>query len=315
MPVSDPISTRFAEVAARCEETLALPEMAAAAEAAAGHGLTSPAIIELATQTARTGLPQENWERLAEACRKEGTPDTGYTLPRFVLLTAGRQNLARIPSLPVAAEVKLRLLDQFLYACAPDREREQLLDPRHYGFRVMCKFMLLDRFPAGQFDWEVSGFARSTLWKAPLRDVPRILRGLFRAGGHVPFFESHTAFRRELPILTEEAERSALRLMADSMRLQPEIRGYVAFSWLLSPNLPKASPHLGWLAELCRECARFGAAWTEIGEAPPSSGYLAGDRRRRKLYESGAWKPRLGVLLWARPDLLRWREYRFGAYG
>jgi hypothetical protein len=49
-----------------------------------------------------------------------------------------------------------------------------------------------------------------------------------RARGYRPFFETHTAFRRESPILTQEDERKTFRLLAASMRLQPTIRGYVA---------------------------------------------------------------------------------------
>jgi hypothetical protein len=314
MTASNAVMTALEETAARWREAQLRPDIQAVARIAAAHGFTAARIAEFGARTARMRLPEPEWKTLAEACGKQGIPEAGYVLPRFILFNLGRDNLARVGGLPLSQEVKLRLLDQFQYVCSPDREMEQLLNPGHYGFRVMCKFMLLERFPAGQSDWEISGVPRSSLGKMPIRDVPRALRCLYlRAGGHAPFFENHTAFRREAPILTEEDDRATLRRMADSLRLQPNVRGFMGVSWLLSPNLAEASPHLAWLAECAREYQRFGAVWTEIGEARPDSGFLSGDRKRRKLYETGAWKPRQGLLLWGRRDLLRWRDYHYGA--
>ena len=304
---------RVGELDARCREILCLPEFVAISGIAASLGVTPSQLNDLVFQTARTGLPLERWEPLARVCEKQGIPEDGYVLQRFLLLSAGIANLRLVPHLPVADEVKDRLLNQFLYVCAPDREMASLLNPRHYGFRVMCKFMLLERFPAGQSDWEITGFPRSWLARMPVRDIPRALRCVFlRAGGRRPFFETHTAFRRELPILTEEEERNTFRLLAASMRLQPKIRGYLASTWFMDPKLREVSPHLAWLSDWYQECEKFGAVWTNLGEAPRDAGFLIGDRHRRRLYEAGHWKPLLGLLIWERRDLLRWYDWNYG---
>ncbi len=130
-----------------------------------------------------------------------------------------------------------------------------------------------------------------------------------RARGYRPFFETHTAFRRESPILTQEDERKTFRLLAASMRLQPTIRGYVAEAWFMDPKLSEVSPHLAWISNWLQECKEFGAVWTNLGEAHRDAGFLVGDRNRRRLYESGHWKPLLGLLIWARRDLLRWYDW------
>jgi hypothetical protein len=303
-------ASRIPEVAARCRAVLALPEFAAVPDLLAGAGVAVTQLQNLVAETARTALPEQVWNTMAGACAKHGIPESGYVLQRFVLLTAGLPNLPRIALLPVPEEVKCRLLEQFLYVCAPDREISVLLDPRHYGFRTLCKFMRLERFPAGQSDWEISGFPRAWISRMPLRDVPRALRCVFlRSGGRRPFFETHTAFRRDLPILTPEDERKTFQLLSRSMLLQPAIRGYLGASWFLDPHLPVVSPHLAWMSDWLRECQTFGAVWTTIGEAKKNAGFLVGDRRRRKLYESGKWKPLTGVLLWARTDLLKWFDW------
>ena len=304
---------RIAEIDARCGEILSLPEFMAIPGIAASLGVTTSQLNDLVVQTARAGIPLERWEPLARACEKQGIPEGSYALQRFVLLSAGTATLRLVPHLPVADEVKDRLLNQFLYVCAPDREMAVLLNPRHYGFRVMCKFMLLERFPAGQSDWEISGFPCSWLARMPVRDVPKALNCVFlRAGGRYPFFETHTAFRRELPILTEEDERHTFRLLAASMRLQPKIRGYLAAAWLMDPKLSEVSPHLAWLSDWYQECEEFGAVSTNLGEAPRDAGFLVGDRHRRGLYETGHWKPLQGLLIWERRDLLRWYNWNRG---
>ncbi len=302
---------RIAEVEARCAGVLASPEFVAVRESAAALGLGPSRLRELAALTARQGMPPEAWDPLAEACERQGISPGAHVPERYLLLSIGVETLGAVSGLPVPGEVKERLLDQFRYVCAPDRETERLLNPRDYGFRAMCKFMLLERFPAGQSDWEISGFPRSFLTKMPLPDVPRALWCVFgRAGGRRPFFESHTAFRRELPIITGDEERKAFRLMAEAMKQQPEVRGYLGSAWFMDPSLEAVSPHLGWLAAWYRECVDFGALWTTLGDASPDAGFLVGDRRRRRLYEAGQWKPLQGLIVWARSDMLRWLDWQ-----
>jgi hypothetical protein len=101
-------------------------------------------------------------------------------------------------------------------------------------------------------------------------------------------------------------------MLATSMALQPDVRAYLGCSWWLDPQLARVSPQLAWLARWMEECRRFGALSTILGPAPPNSGYLVGDRRRRALYESGQWKPMNGLLFWPRKDLLRWLKEQGG---
>ncbi|MBK9169068.1 MAG: hypothetical protein IPM24_16570 [Bryobacterales bacterium] len=298
---------RVRELAARCQEVLASHEFRAVAGIAAGLHLARTELGDLVSSTARSGLPLERWRMLAEACEREGIPESRFVPQRFLLLTVGMERLSDVPDLPVVQAVKEKLLEQFHFVCSPDRETDQLLNPTRYGFRAMCRFMLLQRFPAGQIDWEVSGFPRSWVARVPRRHLPAVMRCvLLRAGGRAPWFDAHTGFRRELPILSEEEERKAYRLMAASMRMQPSILGFMGSSWFADPSLARVSPHLAWLSAWYRECVDYGAVWTDIGEAHRDDGFLTGDRKRRRLYEAGQWKPRVGLVLWPRKDVLRW---------
>jgi hypothetical protein len=269
----------------------------------AAGGVTDGKIQQLVDATATSGLPKDDWARIEALCRG-GDP---MVVSRYVLLVAMLHNLERVRRYPVVEEVKGRLLDFFLYVCEPDRETDQLLDPRRHGFGVMCRMATLRRFPAGQFDWEIGGVPRSWLLQVPKKDFSRLAWTVWgKAGGREPFFMVHTSYRRELPILTVEDERHGTRLATASMELQPGIRGLIGASWMLDPKLASVSPHMSWLAALQQENRRFGAFFSHTGPASPDAGFLVGDRRRRRAYESGDWKPVNGISVWARRDMLRW---------
>lgn len=296
-----------------CRQALAEEDLAAVGRLLQSAGVTDEEVASLVERMANRGFGVSGWNRLAGVCEQGGIEEQSWRLQRYVLLRVGVERLARISNLPVAEEVKQRFCGHLQFIARPDPGNPAIMNPRSQGFQVLCAYVLQERFPAGQIDWVISGFPRSWFLKLPLRDLPRFIYGVYvRAGGRKPYFEPHTPTRRELPILTEEDERRGMWMLATSMALQPDVRAYLGCSWMLDPQLARVSPQLAWLARWMEECRRFGALSTILGPAPPNSGYLVGDRRRRALYESGQWKPMNGLLFWPRKDLLRWLKEQGG---
>ena len=99
--------------------------------------------------------------------------------------------------------------------------------------------------------------------------------------------------------------------MAISAEQQPEIRGLVASSWFLSPDTFKVSPHL---AVLVQPALESGGLVTTCGKAH-GKGFMVGSESRRKLFESGDFKPTEGIMLWSRDQMIRWAHSHpeFGA--
>jgi len=112
------------------------------------------------------------------------------------------------------------------------------------------------------------------------------------------------ATRRKNPLilLEKECNRSWYRI-ARSVEMQPDIKGLVATSWLLSADTFKVSPHLSFVN---KPFVESGAIVTSAGEADEAAGYLIGSALRRRLYESGKFKPTLGLILWSREQMIRW---------
>jgi hypothetical protein len=222
------------------------------------------------------------------------------------LLRGALDALHRLPRLAVAPAVKARLCEVFRGFC--DRPRADD-DPR---FRPDLSFhgcalaacATLSRFPAGQLDWQVSGLPRSYLLRMPARDLPRVLRTvLFGLRGLRPCYVAHMGVRR-YPLLFVEAEsHRSYHRMAQSMVLQPQVRGLLMEAWFHSPETLRVSPHLGWTN---RTPLANGATLTDLGPAPAHAGFLTGSPERERLYERGEYRPTVGLVIWPRPALLAW---------
>jgi hypothetical protein len=235
------------------------------------------------------------------------TDEARARLAQTALLDTALRSLDRLPTAPLSMAVKTRLCALFRRFCDPPRAADRRFRPDLYDeSRSLAACARLTRFPAGQLDWDVSGLPRSYLWKVPARDLPRVLRTVaLKLRGFRPCFTPHMGVGR-YPLLFVEAEsnRSYFR-MAESMALQPRIKGLVMAAWYHSRETIRVSPHLEWTNATP---VQHGAVLTDIGPASTESGFLEGSDERRRLYECGAYRPTLGLVIWPRRDLLAWAE-------
>ncbi|MGH9308883.1 MAG: hypothetical protein ACRD1U_05895 [Vicinamibacterales bacterium] len=224
-------------------------------------------------------------------------------LERLLLVHTAIEALPRVPHLPVSDDVKRRLCAEFAFFAAEPTDAGWF-DVETASFTAMCKLATFRRFPAGQFDWEVSGISRRDMLGVGARRLPATLAFVaFRMHGLGPVFFSHLNPRREHRSLLEgEANRSYYR-MAEAMALQPRIRGFAACSWFRSPATHRASPRLAWLSDVFVE---NGGMVVESGPENPHGGALARSATRQRLYDAGQFRPTRGLVLWPRAAMLAW---------
>lgn len=224
---------------------------------------------------------------------------------RVLLLRAGLTTLSRMPALPVADAVKRLMCEEVRFVAAPPAAAAHRFDLDRSVFVALSKLATMRRFPAGQLHWEVSGFPRSWMLKVRPRALPRLAYYLgLRMRGFAPALFIHLNANRKdrAALLERESNRSFFR-MAQSVALQPEIKGLVASSWLHSPDTIAVSPHLNALNRVFFE---NGALVTTMGAADPDSGVFTRSPERRKLFEEGRFKPTTGLVIWPRTDMLAW---------
>jgi hypothetical protein len=226
-------------------------------------------------------------------------------IQRALLLQVALANLNRLATIPVHPSVRSMICDEFqFFACPPVRDL-RLFQPGSYSFKAFGKIALLERFPAGEIHWEISGFPRTWLFKVPLSALPRVSYFIAtKLKGFAPCFFPHMATRRKNPLILLEKEcDKSWYCIARSVEMQPSIKGLVASSWLLSADTFKVSPHLSFVN---KPFVESGAIVTTLGEADETTGCLVGSALRRKLYDSGQFKPTLGLILWSREQMIRW---------
>jgi hypothetical protein len=240
-----------------------------------------------------------------ERLQTTGAVVEGDVLERLVLNYAVQESLAKVESLRVHPGVKTLMQKEFqAYLKAPGTGPQLLAgtDP----FVTACKIASLRRFVAGPFDWVVSGFPRSWLSRMPFHQIPKSLLYITtRFGGFKPAFYVHLApAPRNRALVIPKEVRKAYYRMAKSLELQPEMKGILCSSWFHDPDIFREVTHLGPLSEPYLE--HGGRIVTTLGPAPADSGFLDHNPDRRKLYENGQFKPRLGLAMWPRADAILW---------
>jgi hypothetical protein len=284
-----------------CEEGLSRPDLAQASSILEQAGLKAADCLRVAgavTQSAPS--PPELRGLAGRVSASAGTS----SLERCLLLRAAVDALLALPAMPVSGPVKALLCEEFQsWARLDDNVMPEFALGRS-RFVDSCKMASFRRFPAGQFDWELSGLPLSYLMRVSPRSLPRALYvTAAKLKGRAPVFFGHLGYRRPSTSLSEvEANRSYFR-MAQSLELQPAVKGFVASSWIRSPDTHKVSPHLAWLNEVFLENGGFIAV---MGRADPNGGVFVRSETRRRLYERGEFTPTIGLVIWPRQAMVAW---------
>ena len=227
----------------------------------------------------------------------------GDGLERLLLWHATRQALPRVPALPIEKSVGRRL----------DQDLRQLhtmntsMEAGSYDFDRAAKIATLRRFPAGPMEWELSGIPKAYFRQAAFPDNLRLLLFVIsHLRGLKPCFFMHVApapRNRSLSV-PKEVLRSYYR-MARSLQLQPGVRALLAHAWFHDPAAVRDSPHLAVLSE---PYLNHGGLITLLGQAPLSSGVLAGNAQRSADYQAGKLEYKYGFAIWPRDAAIRWAD-------
>jgi len=293
------LANKIADTDAECLRELNSPTFSAAVEKLRAQGTYESVLRSVLASANRGQAMLKLAAQLGQA--PEQQQDGTFVLPRLLLAGVALQNLKRLEDLPLETSVKSMLCDYCKFFVSPSPDEMPLFDPSQYSFLALAKIALLERFPAGQFDWEITGFPRSWLFKIPFPSLPKVAYFLARElKGFAPCIMPHVAYRRKSP-LTRECEQTWYR-MAISLERQPDIRGLVGCSWIFSPDTFKVSPYFALLVKPCLESGGLVVTRGEVHD----TGFMDGSESRRKLYESGEFKPTMGVMLWSRDQMIQW---------
>lgn len=287
-----------------CEEGLRHPELVELTDGLKRDGVISSNCVSLVCSVTESTQSREPVKSLKASLERSGLNVENNSLERLLLVRSALHSLDKLPAWPVSTSVKRLICDEFQFFACPDDVKRSKFQADKSSFVAMCKIATLRRFPAGQFDWEVSGLPRSRLLRVDPWALPKVAYFVtVKLKGFSPTFFSHLNGRRKNRSLSEDEANKSYYLMAKSLELQPEVKGFAACSWFRSPDTHKASPHLAWLSKVFLE---NGGLVTTAGPEDPDCGVFHRSSTRKRLYESGEFKPTKGLVIWPREAMLKW---------
>jgi len=289
----------------KCQSALREPAIERVAGIFRAAGISESDRHEALSSSAVSQTPSPSLLRLKSLCGKE--PGERFPFERKLLLDEALAALPHLAALPVDDTVRQLFCKEILLMAEPPEETLPKFSMDVYTFVAMAKIVLLDRFPAGHYHWEVSGFPRSWLSKIPARLLPSTLRFLlFGSRGFSPWFISHMRGTGPgTPFLVESEFQKSFFRMALALKQQPHIRAISAQSWLHSPETHRVSPHLAFLNKIFVEA---GGIVTDLGPANPDDGFATGNKQRAELYRRGEYKPTVGLAACTRRQAIEWAE-------
>lgn len=300
------VSPDVLELSRTCHDAwssaLGSAELIAVAEALAAAAISVEACVAESARITDVARTRRGLEAIRDAVADRLAPLPPGSFERFVLGHTVLSARQRVDAAPVDPAVK-RLGWSGLSRFADDRIT---LDVSQSRFAALCMIATARRFAAGQFDWEPSGLPLS--WLPRIRPASALMRALstsLRRHAFKPAFFIHLPVTYPVRALLEREALKSYYRMAQSMALQPEMRGLIASSWLHSPDTFAVSPHLAWLNKVF---ADNGAVIATMGRADHDCGALDQSVERRRAFDEGRFTPTLGLIIWPRREMLAWAE-------
>lgn len=163
------------------------------------------------------------------------------------------------------------------------------------------KFIPLETYHAN-----VTGVPRSLLFKVSFFDKFRIIKYVIcKMGGFSPVLAYHLPRSMKKRFTVDNVRRDH-EITADIFQSNKSLRSTFQASWFLDPSLVEISPHL---AEIGRFVSKDGSLLVCIGQSDDSTNdAILKSQKRKKLYEEGKYIPKRYLRLWARKDILFWKN-------
>lgn len=293
------------ETRGECERALLQPDLRKVKHALEQNEVSPAQLVTLVREISEPEATLKHFRELKNRLL-QSLPDLDeIALERYALIHGALVSLDKLIEAPICYSVQALICKKFQWFANLDDGWRPQFRVGCSSFAAMCKMVTMRRFPAGQLDWEISGLPRSWIFKVGPRDLPRLLHYVMRRlGGFAPAFFAHVTLHKKdsLFFLEREINRSYHR-MAKCLELQPSIRGFLTSSWFYSRETFRVSPHLAWLTKVFLE---NDGLVVDTGPAELDSGVFTRSPERKRLYESGQFKPTNALVVWGRNEMIKW---------
>lgn len=129
---------------------------------------------------------------------------------------------------------------------------------------------------------------------------------LFKTRGVTPFYVIHTS-NRYLHVFNSTERNKCYIRVAELLKCNREMKGFLGSSWFIDPALETVSPRLAYLRKIPEENGAKVFLHLGVTESATKNALLKSDTRR-KLYEEGKYIPRDYAVIWPRQEMINWAD-------
>lgn len=159
-------------------------------------------------------------------------------------------------------------------------------------------------FPAGCLKTEIhAGIPRRTVLNLPPMELIKFSSLILKLGGFAPFLEIHLDVRYR-DGFTPAGWEQALRMVGQCLACFPEAKGITGASWFFDPEAINISPRLAYLRELIEKHGGIFVPYKSDHRTTELA--ITKSDTRKRLYESGQYKPVSYIFVWGRKEIQKW---------
>ena len=173
-------------------------------------------------------------------------------------------------------------------------------------FRKDLSISALNLWPSGS----ICHYERATL---PRRFI--VANGIkqFLTGTHMllwtlnnnrhDMYDFHMEDRRKNPHFLEQGWREFYQEMAERLKVEPQVSGIYSQAWFWDPRVAEISPKFAYLRTMPES---GGASFFFLYEDNDSNHVAMQNKKRKRYYDEGKYKPVSYLMIWPRSALLQW---------
>ena len=177
----------------------------------------------------------------------------------------------------------------------------------NYHFCMNISMCSLRMFPIGGRKYHLSRFPlRKFLNKGGRQLISVMLFLIFETRGKEPFLRVHydTHDPSFMDGFTLEGLIYSNRILADVMKMDPQIKGKIGTSWINDPQIERISPRLAYLRYFI---IANGAKLFYLGSSDKAAkDATKKSSTRRRLYSEGKYAPSDYLEAWSRKSMIKW---------
>jgi len=177
----------------------------------------------------------------------------------------------------------------------------------NYHFCMDISICSLRMFPIGGRKYHLSRFPlRKFLNKGGKQLISVMLFLIFETRGKEPFLRVHydTHDPSFMDGFTLEGFIYSNRILADVMKMNPQIKGKIGTSWIGDPQIERISPRLAYIRYFV---IANGANFFYLGSSDKAAkDATKKSSTRRRLYSEGKYVPSDYLEAWSRKSMIKW---------